>query len=104
MATDAEVEKFRNIYKDKTDEELIHLMGQYVSHSEMHIAAKQLLHSRQRKIEKENEEYAANRHSEALEQERVLHRKTQQVAWYAFWAAVVGVLIAGATLIYNIYK
>ena len=102
MADENKMDRLRREYAEKTDDDLLYIMRQYVPHSEMHIAAEQERLRRQRKAQEQAEKEAESRHIAALKQERELHRQTQRVAWYAFWASIVGVVIATAAFIHDL--
>jgi ferric-dicitrate binding protein FerR (iron transport regulator) len=92
MPNAEEIANWKTHYADYSDEQLIAAKHQWVESSEMHIAAVQILHERQQLAQQKALDLAHQYHLETLSQERLLHRKTQFVAWLAAIASVAGIL------------
>lgn len=93
MANPMEIAHWKAHYSTMSDEQVIAAKHQWIESSEQHIAAVQLLHERQQAAQSEAIELSRQQHAEALSHSSRLHTKTQLVAWLAFLAAVVGILV-----------
>lgn len=64
MDSDEQIAMYRKAYAQKSDSDLIHEMHRWVPHSEMHIAAKQLLEERRYAAQVERDKREDERHRE----------------------------------------
>ncbi|MBK7954527.1 MAG: hypothetical protein IPK02_11530 [Candidatus Accumulibacter sp.] len=93
MPKPEEIKLCKERYANHSDAQLIAEKHQWVEHSEMHIAAVQLLHERQQEAQSEATELSRQQHLESLSHSSRLHGKTQFVAWLAVLASVVGIFV-----------
>lgn len=81
------------LVRSLSDEQLIAIKHGNASTLDKHIAAVQVLHERQQAAQTDAIELARRQHREAQDQDKILHRKTQSVAWIAVAISAIGIVL-----------